>query len=59
MSVGQALWVQNESYKGDQNKKLMAVGGNSGRFWYDVSPQTIIPFSPHTARPRSPPSASA
>jgi len=37
MSILQAIWVQANSYKGDQEKKLLAVGGNSGFFWYDVS----------------------
>lgn len=48
MSVAQAAWVQVNSYKGDPKKKLLAIGGNSGRFWYDVSTKPPSHFSSST-----------
>lgn len=36
MSILQALYVLADSYRGDQNKKIMALAGNSGYFFYDV-----------------------
>lgn len=36
MAIAQALYVQVGSYTGDQEKKLLAIAGNSGSFFYDV-----------------------